>query len=87
MLGLILVAVSAKAEKIGAASRGLQKFPHAPDVIRDLSFHRGRHAKALVDPAEIVEGEPHYNSGPVVLPFLAVWGGERLRRLAAAGED
>jgi len=42
---------------------GFQQFAHAPHVV-DPRSHRGRHAKRLVDAAEIVEREPARDSGP-----------------------
>jgi hypothetical protein len=62
-----MVAVSAKLGKMLSESRGLQQFANAPHVIRDLGFHCGRNAEAPVNPAKVVEGEPHDDSSPVVL--------------------
>jgi hypothetical protein len=70
-LGFGVVALGARSANRGGRSRGLQQFPHAPDVIGDASGHSRDYAKRLVDAAKVVEREPARNSGPVVLPLLA----------------
>ena len=39
-------------------------------MIGDPSGHSWRNSQRLVNAAEIIEGEPAGNAGPVVLPFL-----------------
>ena len=42
-----------------------------PNMIRDPGFHRGRHAKTGMYPAEIVVGKMQAVRSPQVFPFLA----------------
>src|SRR5258708_11921152 len=49
-------------------------------MIGDSSGHRWSHTQRFVHPAKIVKREPHGNSGPVVLKFLA----ERIRKACEA---
>ena len=46
---------SDRAASSRAGSRSLQKFSHAPHMVRDPRFHRRRDAHGLVEATEIIE--------------------------------
>src|SRR5258705_5358687 len=55
--------VASKYEEKAMISRGLQEFLHRPDVVRESSLHRRRHAESLMYAAEVKKSHVEVNGG------------------------
>src|ERR1700732_3302671 len=69
-LGFGMVVRGAKSANKVIRSRGLQKFAHAPHVVRDPGCHRGRHPKRFVDAPEVIPAVPEHHGSAMVTEAL-----------------